>query len=74
MSISVFGSWVVTLAFFFVIFLVGKYLQNRERSQKLTKKVEDALRREVRADGAQYGTRYGNPTEYERRIAVSKQL
>ncbi|HEV2402496.1 MAG TPA: hypothetical protein VGS27_36540 [Candidatus Sulfotelmatobacter sp.] len=45
-SVTVFGSWVVTLGFFFGVFLFGKYLQHRERQEKITKKLNDALRRD----------------------------
>ena len=73
---SIFGSWVVTLAFFFVLFLVGKYLQTRERSNKLTRKAEAALRAEMRPQswepGSMYGTIFGSPTQYERRRTGSR--
>ena len=58
---NIFGSWVVTLAFFFVLFLAGKYLQIRERERRLTKKAEDAIRRGHLSDEPSLGTRYGNP-------------
>jgi hypothetical protein len=35
------------LAFFFVVFLIGKYLQFKERQDKLTRKVEEALDRDM---------------------------
>jgi hypothetical protein len=76
MSLSVFGSWVITLAFFFVLFLVGKLFQYRERQEKITKKSNEAIRADLRSDLDFYGKRwdsstlgtiYGRPTQYERR-------
>ena len=66
---SIFGSWIVTLAFFFVVFLIGKYLQSREKTNRLTNKVEDALRKEVHPTSLEpaLGTIFGGPTQYERR-------
>lgn len=61
--------WVATLAFFFGMFLVGKFLQMREISQRLTKRAEDAVRNQVHTPppGYMFGTLYGGPTKYERR-------
>ena len=74
---SIFGSWIATLVFFFVVFLVGILLQYKEKRERLTKRAQEALRREfatgtaVGASGAStYGTVYGSPTQYERRRAV----
>jgi hypothetical protein len=68
---SIFGSWVITLAFFFMLFLAGKYLQTHERGRRLTKRAEDAIRRGHLSDEPSLGTRYGNPTQYERRRSGS---
>jgi hypothetical protein len=72
---SILGSWVVTLAFFFVVFLVGKYLQYREKQERITSRANDAIRRQFTeevirrtAEGRApiLGTLYGDTTAYEK--------
>jgi hypothetical protein len=76
---SIFASWLVTVGFLFGVFLVGKYLQNKERSERMTDKATQAIRKDMMHDAVvaaagraswestTLGTRYGRPTEYERR-------
>jgi hypothetical protein len=64
------SSWVVTLAFLFCFFLIGKYLQRRERSERMIKRAEQAMRAEAhppQVNSLAYGTIYGGPTQFERR-------
>jgi hypothetical protein len=74
---SIFASWVATLGFFFVAFLIGKFLQYREKSERLTRKMEDVLRQEVHPhpmatvvvpsqESLILGTIFGGPTRYEK--------
>jgi hypothetical protein len=75
MSVSILGSWIITLAFFFALFLIGKLIQYRERQERITKKATDAIRRgntdidfyAKRWESSTLGTIYGRPTQYERR-------
>jgi hypothetical protein len=66
---SILGSWIVTIAFFFVVFLVGKLLQVKERRERLMSRATESLRRLEHApeEPSVYGTRFGGPTQYERR-------
>jgi hypothetical protein len=76
---SIFASWIVTIAFFFVAFLIGKLLQYKERQEKITRRATEAIRQDImnqsmhsyyraKADREPYvfGTIYGNPTQYEK--------
>jgi fatty acid desaturase len=70
---SIIGSWIATLAFLFVLFLVGLYLQHKEKQDKLTRRASEAIRHEMTAAAASvgappvFGTLYGNLTQHERR-------
>ena len=66
---SVFGSWVVTLGFLFVVFLAGKVLQYKEKRDRITKRAQEAITRENFVTVPNLGTLYGGPTQYERRQA-----
>jgi hypothetical protein len=55
---SIFASWIVTLGFFFVLFLVGKLLQYKERREKITKRATDAIRAQHRVRVGVTGTFY----------------
>ncbi len=64
------SSWIATLAFLFCLFLVGKYLQRRERSERMITRAEHAIRNEShppQVNSLMYGTLYGGPTQFERR-------
>jgi hypothetical protein len=75
---SMFGAWVATLAFFFVVFLIGKYLQIKERQDRLTRRASEAIRNDMVQsamagagaagswESSTFGTRYGRLTQYER--------
>ncbi len=79
---SIFASWVATLAFFGAVFGFGRFLQIRERQNKVNKKVTEAIYQSLSHGAAAgagtatsweastaFGTRYGKPTEYEGRTA-----
>jgi hypothetical protein len=67
---SIFGSWVVTVAFCFIVFLVGKALQVKERRDRLTRRAMESLKRREPAEPATYGTIFGGPTQYDRRSKI----
>lgn len=70
---SMFGSWVATLAFCFVAFLVGRLLQVKERRDRLTKRAMESLKRRDSSSSEPpvYGTIFGGATQYERRAKTT---
>ena len=87
MSVSIFGAWAITLGFFCAVFVVGLYIQHREKQDRINRKVSDAIHQDLvreamlKAMGASkaatenpsiFGTLYGRATDYERLLRQGK--
>jgi H+/gluconate symporter-like permease len=73
---SIYGSWVATFAFLFVVFLIGLFLQKKERADRLNRKAEESIRREMMRkampeEPSRFGTKFGSTTQYEKSIPSS---
>jgi hypothetical protein len=82
---SIFTSWIITVGVFAGVFGVGKFLQYRERQQRLTRRMTAAIREDMARGAAAgagiaspvsywetstFGTRYGEVTNYERQSRI----